>query len=67
TLAVSDDEVVSAMRTAAREFGLVVEPGGAVALAAVLSCRHDVEGRTVAVTLTGRNIGLEAVARHYGE
>jgi threonine dehydratase len=67
TLAVSDDEVVSAMRTAAREFGLVVEPGGAVALAAVLSGRHDVEGRTVAVTLTGRNIGLDAVARHYGE
>jgi threonine dehydratase len=67
TLTVSDNEVVSAMRTAAREFGLVVEPGGAVALAAVLSGRHDVEGRTVAVTLTGRNIGLEAVARHYGE
>lgn len=64
-LMVTDDEVVSAMHTAFTEFGLVVEPGGAVALAAVLAGRYDIAGKTVAVTLTGRNLDLEAAARHY--
>jgi threonine dehydratase len=57
-LAVSDEEVIDAMIVAAREFGLVVEPGGAVALAAVLSRRLDPRGRTVAVTLSGSNVSL---------
>jgi threonine dehydratase len=41
---------------AARQLKLVVEPGGAVALAAVLAGKLDVRGRTVAVTLSGGNI-----------
>jgi threonine dehydratase len=41
---------------AARKLKLVVEPGGAVALAAVLAGKLDVSGRTVAVTLSGGNI-----------
>ena len=36
-LVVSDDEVLDAMELAFREFKLVVEPGGAVALAAALT------------------------------
>jgi len=55
-LAVSDDEVRQAIVFAARTLKLVVEPGGAVALAAVLAGRLDVSGRTVAVTLSGGNI-----------
>lgn len=55
-LAVSDDEVRNAIGFAARTLKLVVEPGGAVALAAVLSGKLDVEDRTVAVTLSGGNI-----------
>jgi threonine dehydratase len=55
-LAVSDDEVRAAIGFAARKLKLVVEPGGAVALAAVLSGRLDVKDRTVAVTLSGGNI-----------
>jgi threonine dehydratase len=35
---------------------LVVEPGGAVALAAVLAGRVETRGRTVAVVLSGGNI-----------
>ncbi|MEP1879299.1 MAG: pyridoxal-5'-phosphate-dependent protein, partial [Roseibium sp.] len=35
---------------------IVVEPGGAVALAAILSGKLDVKGRIVAVVLTGGNI-----------
>ena len=52
----SDDEVRQAIVFAARTLKLVVEPGGAVALAAVLAGRLDVRGRTVAVTLSGGNI-----------
>jgi threonine dehydratase len=55
-LAVSDDEVRQAIVFAARQLKLVVEPGGAVALAAVLAGKLDVRGRTVAVTLSGGNI-----------
>jgi threonine dehydratase len=55
-LAVSDDEVRQAIVFAARTLKLVVEPGGAVALAAVLAGKLEVGGRTVAVTLSGGNI-----------
>jgi threonine dehydratase len=55
-LAVADDEVRQAIVFAARQLKLVVEPGGAVALAAVLTGKLDVHGRTVAVMLSGGNI-----------
>jgi len=55
-LVVSDAEALAAMRVAFDEFGLVVEPGGAVALAAALSGRLPVVDRTVAVALTGANV-----------
>ena len=52
---VSDDEVRAAMRFAFLELKLVLEPGGAVALAAILTGRCDCKGRTVAATLSGGN------------
>ncbi len=52
----SDDEVRQAIVFAARTLKLVVEPGGAVALAAVLAGKLNAHGRTVAVTLSGGNI-----------
>jgi len=55
-LAVSDDEVRRAITFAARTLKLVVEPGGAVALAAVLAGKLPVRECTVAVTLSGGNI-----------
>jgi threonine dehydratase len=55
-LAVSDDEVRQAIAFAARTLKLVVEPGGAVALACVLSGKIETHGRTVALTLSGGNI-----------
>ncbi len=62
-LAVSDTEVIDAMRTAFRDLGVVAEPGGSVAMAAVLSGRYDARGRTVAVTLSGSNVDLDAALR----
>jgi threonine dehydratase len=55
-IAVTDDEVRAAIGCAARTLKLVVEPGGAVALAAVLARRFEARGRTVAVVLSGGNI-----------
>jgi threonine dehydratase len=52
---VSEDEVRAAVRWAWRELQLTVEPGGAVALAALLSGKVPVEAGTVA-TLSGGNI-----------
>ncbi len=44
------------MDLAFREFKLVVEPGGAVGLAAVLTGRLPVRGRTVCVVCSGGNV-----------
>ena len=54
-LAVSDTELEQAVAFAARDLKLVVEPGGAAALAAVLAGKLDTRGRTVALVLSGGN------------
>jgi threonine dehydratase len=55
-LAVSDADVLAAMKRAFLNLKLVVEPGGAAALAAVLAGRIDVRGKTVAVICSGGNV-----------
>ena len=52
----SDDEVCAAMRAAFQHLKLVVEPGGAVALAAVLAGKVATAGRTVVAVLSGGNV-----------
>ncbi|KAA0682649.1 threonine/serine dehydratase [Azospirillum brasilense] len=56
SLAVTDAEVKAAMAYAFTVLKLVVEPGGAVGLAAVLTGKLPAEGRTVAVVLSGGNV-----------
>jgi threonine dehydratase len=55
-VAVTDAQVRHAMRFAFERLKLVVEPGGAAALAALLAQKVDVEGKTVAVILSGGNV-----------
>ena len=65
-LAVSEREVVEAIQFAWTEHQLVVEPGGAVALAALLSGRIEAADGTVAV-LSGGNIDPALHAQIIGE
>src|SRR5215470_10248544 len=55
-LVVSDAEVAAAMEFGYRALKLVIEPGGAVALAAVLAGKVDCRDRTVAIVLSGGNV-----------
>lgn len=62
-LVVTDDDVLDAMELAFREFKLVVEPGGAVALAAALTGKLPVKDRVVAVVCSGGNVDHATFAR----
>ena len=55
-LTVSDAEVADAMRFAFNHHKLVVEPGGSVALAALLSGKLQLNGHTAAIILSGGNV-----------
>lgn len=57
-VAVTDDEVSAAVRFALEELHLVVEPGGAVALAALLAGHITLDGRDAVVVLSGGNIDM---------
>ena len=61
-IVVSDDEVRAAMRAAYAHLKLVVEPGGAVALAAALYHGSELEGDTAIVTLSGGNVDPDLFA-----
>ncbi len=62
-LAVTDAEVLHAVGYALRHLKLVVEPGGAAALAALLAGKINVEGKTVVVVLSGGNASPDVLAR----
>ena len=62
-LVVSDAEVLAAIAFAFTHLKLVLEPGGAVALAALLSGRFEVRGRVVGAVLSGGNVDAAVFAR----
>ncbi|MEI5687111.1 threonine ammonia-lyase [Sphingomonas kyungheensis] len=63
-VAVSEAEIAAAQRWAAEQLRLVIEPGGAVGLAAVLAGR--VTGTSLLVILSGGNVDMAAYARAIG-
>ena len=62
-LAIADADVEEAMRFAFTELKLVLEPAGAITLAAVLTRALPTEGRTIAIVLSGGNADPDAFAR----
>ena len=60
---VSDDEVAAAVAFAFAELKLVVEPGGAVALAAVMTGKVDVKDKVAVAVLSGGNVDPELFSR----
>ena len=57
-LVASDDDVVEAMHFAFINFKIVLEPGAAVGIAAVLNGQYNLRGKKVATISTGGNIEL---------
>ncbi|MEM8627357.1 MAG: threonine/serine dehydratase [Pseudomonadota bacterium] len=62
-LSVDNDAVLRAMRFVFEELKLVVEPGGAAALAAVIEGKIDLRGLTCAVVLSGGNVDGHVFAK----
>jgi threonine dehydratase len=61
--AVTDDEVLNAMAFAFRVLKLVIEPSGAVCLAALLTGKFDGRGRNTALVISGGNVDPAVFAR----
>ncbi|MGY3606190.1 MULTISPECIES: threonine/serine dehydratase [unclassified Bradyrhizobium] len=59
----SDEEVAAAVAFAYRELKLVVEPGGAVGLAALLAGRIDAKDKNVVIVLSGGNVDADLFAK----
>jgi threonine dehydratase len=64
---VTDDEVGRAVRYAFEELKLVVEPGGAIGLAALLANKLDVKGKVVVSVLSGGNVDADLFAKLIAE
>jgi threonine dehydratase len=62
-VAVDDAALMAAVGFAAGKLKLVVEPGGAAALAAILCGKFDARGKTIAIVLSGGNIDPEMLQR----
>ncbi len=62
-LVVSDDDVLAAMSIAFETLKLMIEPGGAVALAAALAGRIETAGRTIAIVASGGNVDPAVFAK----
>ncbi len=62
-VSVSDAEVGRAVAFAYRELKLVVEPGGAIGLAALLAGKVDAKGKVVVAVLSGGNVDTDLFNR----
>ncbi len=65
-LAVTDPEALAAMRAAFEHLRIVLEPGGAVALAAALYRGGEIEGDAVIVVASGGNVDAAVFAAALG-
>ena len=63
---VEEDEIIAAMRLGMERLKLVIEPSGALGIAALLRLVHEepgvIAGRRIGVILSGGNVDLDAIA-----
>jgi len=57
-ITVADDEIISAMKLLWERMKIVIEPSGAVPLAAILKSKKEFNGKRVGVILSGGNVDL---------
>lgn len=57
-ITVTDEEIIEAMRIIWERLKMVVEPSGAVPLAAVLKAKEKFEGKNVGIIFSGGNVDL---------
>jgi threonine dehydratase len=62
-LTATDEEVARALALAVEYRKLVIEPGGAVSLAAAIKKSREWQGRTVAVVASGGNVDRETFSK----
>ena len=62
-LVVSDDDALDAIAVAYKHLKIIIEPGGAVALAAALKQKIDITGKTTVVVASGGNVDKEMFYR----
>src|SRR5499427_7857292 len=58
---VSEDAIISAMRTIWETMKIVIEPSAAVPYAAIQESKIDVGGKSVGIILTGGNVDLDSL------
>ena len=63
---VEEDEIIASLRLLMERMKIVVEPSGAVALAAVLKEKAALAGKRVGIILSGGNVDLKALASFFG-
>jgi threonine dehydratase len=61
---VTDHQLIEAMRFAAARMKMVVEPTGALAMAAAMQGAVDVRGKRVGVVISGGNVDIAQLARY---
>jgi len=62
-LVVSDDDALDAIAIAYKHLKIIIEPGGAVALAAALKQKIDITGKTTVVVASGGNVDKQMFDR----
>lgn len=65
-LTVSDEEIIAAMRLIWERMKLIVEPSGAVPLAAILKYKEKFSRKRIGIIFSGGNVDLQKVGKLFG-
>ena len=60
-MTVSEEAIISAMRTIWETMKIIVEPSAAVPYAAIQERKIDIAGKRIGIILTGGNVDLDAL------